>query len=570
MSNLDYEKIQTLQENVTKKLINFINDFIKDDRSLDSIEFHYPNFDERKAKLAFNVWLSIDYRTNTGKSFIELMLEEETMQLSNLEKEILIERNKSFVSLFEIEKIDGEFIHAKDILTGKEHTLWEPISSKILNVKDLIFARISKIIDFKGFIGNISFLPRSIKAEFMADIFISYNRARFKDPYLTIDRYLKQYSIDIYRTYTECIYDAIDMGLDDDDDITSVLYDELDEFEYYLHSSLSRSEIKKHVTNLINLFEHYFIEEEFSLQDISQLDIEKLFSDAIDDGLISSQKELSSYISTLKIYLRYLKNMDPTYKESYEKILEISKNRFLYIDNTRNLKSYFKINRTLSNSIAQTINEKAFDFIMDYEKFLLYLMSTPLELTKQRKNIKRKSLLEYNKIMENRQKIAKKAPNQEDFPILNFFYHFSLSNELCEINGYTMSITKKGAQFLKLTDEEKYSLFIQYILSDEFILNIYSDSDINKMKSVRESFLNLFKDLREGTVYKYNSFSFANTSHHGYIIGYLKHLKLMGILEYSYYPTLNFILKPFGKTIFSVIANKDSLHDNGKVIYLNQ
>ena len=113
MSKLDYETIQSIQENTIKKLIKYINEALKKDRNLDSIEFYYPDFDENKARLAFNVWISTDYRTSSGKSFIEMMLDEKANQLSSLEKSILIERNKSFISLFEIEKIDGEYIHVK-------------------------------------------------------------------------------------------------------------------------------------------------------------------------------------------------------------------------------------------------------------------------------------------------------------------------------------------------------------------------------------------------------------------------------------------------------------------------
>ena len=48
MYKLSYEQIQTIQENTTRKLINYINDFIKKDNSLDSIEFYYPDFDDEK------------------------------------------------------------------------------------------------------------------------------------------------------------------------------------------------------------------------------------------------------------------------------------------------------------------------------------------------------------------------------------------------------------------------------------------------------------------------------------------------------------------------------------------
>src|SRR5699024_10011454 len=179
MSRLSYKEIQTIQENTTRKLIKYINDFIKKDNSLDSIEFYYHDFDDEKTMIAFNVWVSIDYRTNSGKTFIEHMLEEKPHGLTQLEKEILRERNKSYVSLFEIGDIRGEFVHVRDILTGKKHKIWEPSLANVLKKSDLIFGRIGRIIEYEGFIGNISFLPPSAKEKFLEEIFVDYNRLRF-------------------------------------------------------------------------------------------------------------------------------------------------------------------------------------------------------------------------------------------------------------------------------------------------------------------------------------------------------------------------------------------------------
>ena len=118
MSKLSFDEIQTIQENATRKLIEYINENIKNDKSLETIEFYYPDFDERKARLAFNVWVSIDYINNSGKTFIEQMLEERSNELSNAEKIILIERNKSFISLYEIKNIKGNKVHVRDLLTS--------------------------------------------------------------------------------------------------------------------------------------------------------------------------------------------------------------------------------------------------------------------------------------------------------------------------------------------------------------------------------------------------------------------------------------------------------------------
>lgn len=567
MNKLNYDQIQIIQENTTKKLIKYINEFVKKDRALDSIEFYYPDFDEKKTKIAFNVWISIDYKTDYGKSFIEHMLEEKSTFLTNLEKEILIERNKSFISLFEVIDIKGEYVNIIDLLTRKKHRVWDPSMVNILKPSDLIFGRIGKIIDHEGFIGNISFLPASVKNSFIEDVLIDYNRIRLRFAELSIDEYLKQYSINVYRIYTECIYEVVDM----DDDITTILYDELEEFENYLQIHMSRPLIKKHITNLINIFEYFLMDEEMTLYDLGDMDIEYLISEAINDGFISTQRELSSYISTLKRYIGYLKNKNPMYKKSYENLLQISKNRFLYLNNTKQIKSPFVINRTLSNGISQILSEDAFDFIMDYERFLLFVMSSPLELTAKRKNIKRKHLLELNETMECQENITKKAPNQQDFPLLDLFYKFSLHNKLIKLSDNFLSITKKSSHFLRLNDEEKYSLFVQYIWGNEFLSSINQKQDSKGLESTKEKILDLLYNLEEGTYYKYSSLLPACIEFPEFLLSYYKYLEMMGLLDYSYSPYLKISITSFGKLIFNILRGKDNyFKDNGKLICLDK
>ena len=565
MNKLTYEQIQTIQEKTTKKLIDYINEFIKKDKSLDSIEFYYPNFDEQKTIIAFNIWVSIDYKTNYDKTFIEHMLEEKSNQLSNLEKQILIERNKSYVSLFEILKIKGEYIYLIDLLTRKKHTIWEPSMSNILKSSDLIFGRIGKVIHHKSFIGNISFLPSSVKDTFIEEVFLDYNYVRLKFAELSIYEYLKQYSVNLYRIYTECIYDVMEM----DEDSTSILYDELEEFENYLQTQMPRQMIKKHITNLINIFEFYLIDKDMTLYDLDQIDFKYLLDKTISDGFISTQSELSSYISTFKKYLSYLKSKIPVYKKAYENILEISKNRFLYMDKFKQTHPPFEIDKRLSSRIANILNDKAFEFIMDYEKFILYIMSNPLKLTKKRKYIKRKDLLKINEIMENRKTITKKSPNQDDFPMLHLFYIFSLEYNIVKIKEDSLYITKKGSNFLKINDEEKYSLFIQYIWGNEFLSSISKTLNPNCLESTRKNILSLLSNLQENSFYKYNTLLPACVNFPEFFSTYYKYLELIGLLKYSYSPHLSIGITPFGKIVFKALTEGDnSIEDNFNVINL--
>ena len=46
----------------------------------------------------------------------------------------------------------------------------------------------------------------------------------------------------------------------------------------------------KHITNLINIFEHYVMEHGNSLHDIAKLDLEHMIKEAIKDGFILASR----------------------------------------------------------------------------------------------------------------------------------------------------------------------------------------------------------------------------------------------------------------------------------------
>ena len=127
----------------------------------------------------------------------------------------------------------------------------------------------------------------------------------------------------------------------------------------------------------------------------------------------------------MKKFLGYLKNRNPIYSDAYNSIIEISKNRFLYGQHYKNPPP-FVFNRPLINGINNQLSEKAFEFIMDYEKFLLYIMSKPLKVTAKRKYIKRKDTVSLNEIMELRENVTKKLPIKRTFPYWTFFIGFPL------------------------------------------------------------------------------------------------------------------------------------------------
>ena len=138
--------------------------------------------------------------------------------LTEQEKDILIERNKSNISLFEVLDTDGEFIKVVDLLQNKSYKLWEPELAHTISIGDFALARVGNLLGYFTFVGDISYLPSSIKSMFLEEVFIDFNRLRLNFQTLTMKEYLKKYSINLYKIYTNCIFEAMEM----DEDIVSV------------------------------------------------------------------------------------------------------------------------------------------------------------------------------------------------------------------------------------------------------------------------------------------------------------------------------------------------------------
>ena len=564
MQSLNYNQIQKIEISATKKLLKYISKEIKDENIIDTLEFFYPDFGENKHRFAFNIWISIDFIAKDGKSFIEKFLEEKSSKLTNYEKEVLIEKNKSNISLFEIIQIDGEYIIALDLLENRHYTLYDPELSSSISIQDVILARVGNLLGHLTFIGDISYLPLSIKPMFLEEVFLDFNHVRLDFPMLTMKQYLKKYSVNLYRIYTHCIFQAMEM----DDDITSMLYDELDEFEAYLQLKTPSIIVKKHISNLIDFFEYYLAEEDLTLYDLDQINFDHFLKESMKDGFIVSPQDLNSYISTLKRYLRFLSNKNPEYKNAYKELLNISKIRFMYIDKLKTLKPPFVIDRDLSSTISSFLNEDAISLIMDYDKFILYILDSPLDLTSKNKFIKKSNLLEINNILEFSTYVDKRTPNQKDFPAIILFYNLSLYLGLLAINDNVLSVTKKGSNYLRLRDEDKYTLFFQYIWSNDFISKITNVKNTTILEKLKTDLIHLLSTLDENKSYEISTILPIFPNQPRLFFSYYMYLQFLGIINCNLYPNYEISKTSLGNMVLEFLDLKDNKKDICKVIHL--
>lgn len=545
------EKIQTIELNTRKKLLEFIDKKIEENPNLETLDFYYPDFDFQKNKLAFQLWLSMDYMNENGKNLIEEFLMENLGFLEVDEVELLNARSISTVSLYEILSIDDESSETEilDLMRNKVFKIYDLEISDMLNEEDIIFGRLGKIFDLHTFIGDIHYLPNFTKSVFMKQFMVNYNSTIKVSPNLTVDEYLKKYSLNMYTFYTNCVFEAMDL----DEDITSVLYDELDQFEAYLSLNTSDYVIKKHIANLIDFFEFYLADDNLTLCNLDEINMKDFFEDSIADGFISSQEDLNSYISTFRSYSHFLSKINSKYETLSLSMVEISHSRFLIMDKFKEIEGPFKIDRKVSNYL-NNISFKEENLISNFDKFLLYVLDKPLELDDNR-DLKLEDLIQLDMIVNQSTNLLEKS-----FPALNLYVNLGKKLELLKIKDNNLMTSKKSSYYFRLKEEEKYSLFLDYVFSNEFMNLIYEDLEsmdfniVDKIYNILNTIL-----VNESIIY--------NEELEKLFSNVYPYLETMGILNMKKYPTAKLYLTEFGKELLREIIfnNKD---DKSSVVKL--
>lgn len=552
MEKYDFEELQKIDLNITKKLFSFIKKEVDIDLLNENLNIDLRFFQEENNKILFNTWLSIDYIDNTGKSFIEKFIDRYNDSLKPIERNMLISKNKSFVSLFEILGYRGEYMFVRDSLQNKEYKLWEPNLSNVLDEGEFIFARIGKILGRYSYIGELNYLPFSVKSIFIEEFLIDYNRHIKSNPSLNIEEYLKKHSMKLFSIYNDCILNILEF----EEDITSYLYNEVYEFEGFLQNKVHSLTIKKHISNLIEFFEYYLAEDDYTLYDVDKMDFKYFFKEAVRDEFIISQEEFNSYLSTFIKYLSFLKNKSPEYKDTYLELLEISNNRFYYMNKLKSNSSPYDLDRNFVNNITLDLNERAVSLIIDFDRFILYTIDKTIELTEKNKYIKRKHLIELNNIFEESISLNKKNLNQIDFPIIHLFYQISLKLGLMVIDGDCLILTKKGTNFVRLKDEEKFTILFDYIWSKEFI-NSVTNINIKSIELIKKIFVDTMNSISPNGYCSISTIISSFEDYPNFFIHYSRYLKYLGLIRLNLYPKYNFEVTPLGKTVFKVLRDKE-------------
>ncbi len=550
MQNLSIETVRRLEKQAFIKLNNYIDEIVDLDYLLEEIEDENPFFIDDRDRSGLKLWLSLDYVDDKGKTFIERFLAEREDELSPMEKKLFIEMNNSFVTLCEIKDFQDDYMIVHDVLQNKEFKILEPYMDEILNPGEYLLVRIGNLMDYFIFMGDMSFLPESCKSLFMEEFLFDYNLKRIDEAQLKVGDYLKRFSLDQIKNYNNSILNV----LKSDEFPNSTFFDELDEFEEFLQNKNESSSIPGDISNLIEFFDNYLSVRNLTLYDLNNFDFKLFIEEAIKDGFISSKESLNSYISTLKRFLSFLASRYKDYKKSYKDILDISENRFGYMAKLKNFSTPFNINRTLENKIIGWLNNIAVNLLINFDRYILFIMDKKPELT-QKQNLKRKYLLELNDLINDKIVLRNEYANQEDYPIINMFYQIGMKSGITYIENNKLALTTKGTNFLRLRDEEKFIVLFTAIWDGEFFHHS-REIDEDSIDSGMRNFINLTSLLEENKSYevKYILSKFENNL--DYLLGINEYLKLLGLVKTKFYPTYTWEITRLGKIVFQYLYEK--------------
>ena len=349
MTSNKYREIKKTVTHINNKLLDFISSKKEVESIVKDLNLKSSNPKIDLNKPPFDTWISSDYRASNGNTFIEEFLDLYSHSLKPLEIEILNQKLKSHISMFEIISIDGCRIFIEDKFDSKFYSIMDDSIGSVLLEGDLVLTRIAKIRSHYIFIGDVEYLPSSIKDVFMEHLFIHFNRERKSQPNLEIKNFLKSYSLDIYSIYRNCLVYHMENS-EDEDHIPPIISEITDFQDYALGNFPGNYHI--YMTNLMEIFEYYLMDKNLSLQDINKINLTDFFENAIKDGFINSKEDYNSYLETIKVYLEFLGPGNPEYKNSYNHIIEISNNRFKYMSKLKNTNFNYDYDRMLVSTIS--------------------------------------------------------------------------------------------------------------------------------------------------------------------------------------------------------------------------
>ena len=480
---MDHDTLQELENLATEKLIDHIN---KDGRASilfqESLE-EYEFLDMEGSHIPFNLWLCCDYRDTSGKGFVHRLIESDK-SLSSKEKDILVGKADSYVTILEITDFNEPYAIAFDVLNHVEYKLLEPKVSVILKKGDYLLARVGRVLSSVRMLGEVSFIPKSVLPYLLREVIRNYNdldRSRGD-----MRSFLKNNSLFLYETYYQTVYENYEP---EEGDLLPI-YDEMDEFEEYLSMKSSSEGIERHLSNLIELYEYQLADDGTSLKDLNKVDLQQMLVDMINEKIITTPLMLNSYFSTLREYLGFLAKNDKSYRKPLSDLQSLSQERFRYVKEILHQNRLSQGDPLLSIRLREVEYKPTNTYLNDFDRFLLYIYETPVELTETRGTIKRKDINKLTRFFEGDYPMFFSRRGTTGMAILNFFTKMGIGLKLLKIKDGMLLVTSRTDEYLSLSREDKLTMHLKCFWKSGFIREALGTS-LSDARRIKKAYLKI-------------------------------------------------------------------------------
>ena len=553
---MDHDKLQELENLATEKLIDYIN---KDGRASKLFQDSYEKYeflDMEGSHIPFNLWLCCDYRDQSGRGFVHRLIETDR-SISPIQREILIGKAESFVTILEIKDFDEPHAVAFDVLNHVEYKLLEPRVSVILKKGDYLLARVGKVLSSVRMLGEVNFIPRSVLPYLLRAVIRHYN-----DIDMTrgdMKSFLKSNSLFLYESYYQTAYENYEP---DEEDMLPI-YDEMDEFEEYLSLKSSQEGIERHLSNLIELYEYELADDGASLKDLKKVNLKEMLQDMISEKFITTPLMLNSYFSTLREYLGFLAKNDKTYRRSLSELQSLSQERFRFV------KEILRQNRLSQGDPLLSIRLREIDYkptntyLDDFDRFLLYVYETPVELTETRRTVKRKDLNGLLRLLEGEYPMFPSRRGSTGMTILDFFSKMGVDLKLLRVKDDQLIVTSRTDEYLSLSREDKLTMHLKCFWKSGFIRGVLGIS-LADARRIKKAYLQITLPMTS-SMYELLELSDAEEDRAAHFVRLLNY---MGIVDQRSWGE-DFVQTPIGRLARAHFQEWDR-PKRDKVIHIKQ
>jgi len=553
---MDHDKLQELENLATEKLIDYIN---KDGRASKLFQDSYEKYeflDMEGSHIPFNLWLCCDYRDQSGRGFVHRLIETDR-SISPIQREILIGKAESFVTILEVKDFDEPHAVAFDVLNHVEYKLLEPRVSVILKKGDYLLARVGKVLSSVRMLGEVNFIPRSVLPYLLRAVIRHYN-----DIDMTrgdMKSFLKSNSLFLYESYYQTAYENYEP---DEEDMLPI-YDEMDEFEEYLSLKSSQEGIERHLSNLIELYEYELADDGASLKDLKKVNLKEMLQDMISEKFITTPLMLNSYFSTLREYLGFLAKNDKTYRRSLSELQSLSQERFRYV------KEILRQNRLSQGDPLLSIRLREIDYkptntyLDDFDRFLLYVYETPVELTESRRTVKRKDLNGLLRLLEGEYPMFPSRRGSTGMTILDFFSKMGVDLKLLRVKDGQLIVTSRTDEYLSLSREDKLTMHLKCFWKSGFIRGVLGIS-LADARRIKKAYLQITLPMTS-SMYELLELSDAEEDRAAHFVRLLNY---MGIVDQRSWGE-DFVQTPIGRLARAHFQEWDR-PKRDKVIHIKQ